>query len=120
MRFLLQLFAVFPVTLKRIWSQLGLSLATTIGLAMAVALLMIVPLYADAVNFRILEDQLTQDGDSRRAPWSYLYTYVGAWHGAIELKDVQPVTEFLTENLSTTVGLPERFSGQHVQTAPFQ
>ena len=51
MSFVHRLAAVFTVTLRRLWAQKGLTLATLVGLVVGVALIMAVPLYADAVNF---------------------------------------------------------------------
>ena len=41
--------AIFRITFKRLWAQRSLTLATLLGLVTAVALIMTVPLYADAV-----------------------------------------------------------------------
>lgn len=58
MSFLYRVRAIFAITFKRLWSQPSLTLVTILGLAAAVALIMTIPLYADAVYFRILQEEL--------------------------------------------------------------
>ena len=54
MGFILRIWATVVVAIKRLFSQRGLALATTLGLVAAVALVMSVPTYADAVYYRML------------------------------------------------------------------
>ncbi|MCB0009191.1 MAG: hypothetical protein KDE04_22150, partial [Anaerolineales bacterium] len=56
------------ITLKRLWAQRGLTLVTTIGLTAAVAIIMVVPLYADAISFRILEQKLSEASGEESRP----------------------------------------------------
>ena len=120
MRFLLQIIAVLRVTLKRLRTQPGITLATVVGLTVAVVLMEIVPLYADAVNFRILEEQLATLDDIRRPPWAYIYTYIGNWHGDVEWETIQPAREYLRDEASRTLRLPLDFMVQHVETATYR
>ncbi|MFT5193138.1 MAG: putative ABC transport system permease protein [Cellvibrionaceae bacterium] len=120
MKLLLQLTAILQVTLKRLWSQLGMTLATTFGLTMAVALLAIVPLYADAVNFRILEEELANDVTNSRPPFAYMYTYVGAWYGHVESADIEPVTDYLFSQAADVLNLPQEMAIRHVKTPTFK
>ena len=80
----------------------------------------IVPLYADAVNFRILEEQLATLDENRRPPWSYIYTYIGSWHGDVQWDTIQPVHDYLHNDAANTLGLPLDFVVQHVETATFR
>ncbi len=120
MRFLLQIVAILRVTLKRWRTQPGITLASICGLTVAVVLMEIVPLYADAVNFRILEEQLATLDDNRRPPWSYIYTYVGNWHGDIEWETIQPAHEYLYNEAGHTLGLPLDFVVRHVETTTYR
>ena len=63
---LYRLRAVFTITFKRLWAQRGLTLLTLIGLVTAVALVMTIPLYADAVYFRILQEELSVNAEQSR------------------------------------------------------
>jgi len=68
MRLLQEIAAVFRVTLKRLRTQPGITLASICGFTVAVILMETVPLYADAVNFRILQEQLATLDEKRRPP----------------------------------------------------
>ena len=117
---LLQLAAVLRVAFKRLQTQPGITLATICGLTVAVVLMEIVPLYADAINFRILEEQLATLDEKRRPPWSYIYTYDGSWHGDVEWETIQPARNYLRDEASRTLGLPLEFMVQHVETATYR
>jgi putative ABC transport system permease protein len=79
-----------------------------------------VPLYADAVNFRILEEQLATLDESRRPPWSYLYTYIGGLHGDIEWETIQPAHDYLINEAGGALSLPLDFVVRHVETPTFR
>jgi hypothetical protein len=96
MSILYRMRAIFALTFKRLWAQRSLTLVTILGLATAVSLIMIVPLYADAVYFRILQEELsTGAGHARRPPFTYLYDYVGSWAGSHQWADIQAVDQYL-------------------------
>ncbi len=120
MRFLLQIASIFGITLKRLVARPGLTLASICGLTVAVTLMQVVPLYADAVNFRILEDQLANLDENRRPPWSYIYNYVGNWHGPVEWEEIQPAREYVYSEAAETLGLPLDFVVQHVETTTYR
>ena len=120
MRLLLQIVAVLGVTLKRLRTQPGITLASICGLTVAVVLMELVPLYADAVNFRILEEQLAHLDENKRPPWSYIYTYSGAWNGDVEWEAIQPVRDYLNNEAASTLGLPLEFAVQHVETKTYR
>jgi len=50
---------IFIVTLKRLLTQPVLTIATMVGLITAVSLVTSIPLYADAVYYRVLEEELS-------------------------------------------------------------
>jgi len=120
MRPLLQIAAVLRITLKRLRTQPGVTLASISGFTVAVVLMQIVPLYADAVNFRILEEQLATLDESRRPPWSYIYTYIGGLHGDIEWETIQPADSYLSNEAGRTLGMPLDFVVRHVETPSFR
>ena len=117
MTFFYRLRSIITVTLKRLWAQRGITIATTIGLIMAVALLTTVPLYADAVNFRILEERLSTQSDSRqRPPFAYMFNYIGSWHGAVQLEEIAPADEYMMTQGSLRLGLPRELVIRHFET----
>ena len=64
---LLRAWAIFVVAAKRLFSQSWLALATVLGLVTSVALTMSIPLYADAVYYRVLREELPKYGRKRAA-----------------------------------------------------
>lgn len=120
MHVLLRFASVVGVTIKRLRTRPGMTLASICGLTVAVILMEIVPLYSDAVNFRILEEQLATLDDNRRPPWSYIYTYSGNSNGEIEWETIQPARDYLRNDAERTLGLPLSFMVQHVATGTFR
>ena len=117
MSFVHRLAAVFTVTLRRLWAQKGLTLATLVGLVVGVALIMAVPLYADAVNFRVLQEQLSRGADRvHKPPFAYLYDYVGAWVGPVTWDDTRPLNEYLRGRGAAQLGLPITVFTSHFET----
>lgn len=61
---LLRIWAIFIVAIKRILSQFGLAVAAVLGLVIAVALTMSVPMYADGVYYRTFLETLKPSEDT--------------------------------------------------------
>jgi len=114
------------VIAKRIISHPGLILATTLGLIIALALMMSVPLYADAVYHRIfLKNIANAEGRSHLAtgdtlpPLAYLFRYDGSIYGAVEWEEVQPVHTYITQRAGADLGLNPQFAVSYFHTNPF-
>ena len=116
---------IFVVT-RRIISQPGLILATTLGLIIALALMMSIPLYADAVYHRIFlqniaaaegKEQLADDG--ALPPLTFLFRYDGSIHGTIEWEEIQPVHTYITQRAGADLGLNPQFTASYFSTNPF-
>lgn len=122
MSFLYRLGAVFTITFKRLWAQRSLTLVTLAGLVTAVALIMTVPLYADAVYFRILQEELSTNAaaQGRRPPFAYLYDYIGAWSGPVQWEDIQAVDAYLSTRGARELGLPQKLFVRHLETDRFR
>jgi putative ABC transport system permease protein len=121
MSFFYRLRAIFTLTFKRLLAQRGLTAATLLGLVTAVALIMTVPLYADAVYFRILEEELSQNADrTNRPPFTYLYDYVGSWAGPLQWEAIQPLDQYLAGQGSRDLGLPRDLLVRHLETERFR
>ena len=109
------------ITLRRLWAQRGLTAALVLGLAVAVALIMVVPLYADAINFHLLETRLSQAEEGQeRPPFSYLYLFQGDWSGAVEWETVAPMIAYVDQFAERTLGLPSETVVHYVQTDSFR
>jgi putative ABC transport system permease protein len=116
MRFIFAVASLVIVAAKRLWHQRLLMLCLLVGLVVAVGLLSSIPLYADAVNNRLLQGQLTEAG-THRPPFAFLWRYVGAWHGEIPWSEYLPVDEYLTRQSPAVIGLPSEAQIRHVSTA---
>ena len=113
--------SIIMVTFKRLWAQRALTAATTLGLTMAVALFMTVPLYSDAVNFRILEERLVAQSDNHnRPPFAYMFNYIGAWHDPLDWDDVAEADEFMSGAGSLELGLPVVDTVHHFESDIYQ
>lgn len=105
MTILFNLLSIFRIAAKRLWSHKGLSFCLLLGWTVAVGLSLSVPLYAEAVNYRLLRDELetTREG---RPPFAFLFRYIGSWHGAREWAEVQAADAYLSGPVATDIGLP--------------
>jgi len=124
MKFVTRTLAIFGVAIRRLLSQRGLALATAVGLVASIALVMSVPLYTDAVYYRILQEELTQSTDDasalNRPPFAFMFRYVGSLYGMKEWDDIVPVDTYLTEQAPAALGLPHRMTVRYAKTDNFR
>jgi putative ABC transport system permease protein len=107
MTFLYRIRSIFTITFKRLWAQKGLTTAVILGITAAVALIMAVPLYADAVYLNLLEERITNEAyKRRRPPFAYLYDYIGSWYDPVDWEETRDVHDYLTGSGSRSLGLP--------------
>lgn len=116
MRLFSYLFSILTVAVQRLWNQRLLMLCLLAGLLAAVGLLTSIPLYADAVQNRLLQGELT-DAGTFRPPFAFLWRYVGAWHGDVTWEAYQPVNQYLLEQAPAVVDLPITEQIRHVSSA---
>lgn len=115
MRITLTTLSLIALAARRIWNHRLLMICLLLGLTVAVGLLSSVPLYADAVQNKLLQGELTEAG-THRPPFAFLWRYAGAWHGTITWDAYTPVDEYLTTQAPDIVGLPVEFQVRHVAT----
>lgn len=115
-----RLINLLKITFKRLWAQRGMTLATTFGLTMAVAIIMVVPLYADAVSFRVLEQRLSTQNNGNRPPFAYMFSYIGAWRGALQLEDIQEADSYMQERAGEVIPLPLESVDRQFETDIYQ
>ncbi|MRR32565.1 hypothetical protein EG834_20065, partial [bacterium] len=93
--------------LKRLVSHRRLALGQLVGLAAAVALAVAVPLYADGVNYSLLNTSLTEStGQTRRRPFDFVFRYIGSWYGDLSAEQYRPIDAYLNEQAAPAIGLP--------------
>jgi len=124
MTFLLRSLAIFAVATRRLISQRGLALATAVGLVASIALVMSVPLYTDAVYYRILQEELSQTTDDtaalNRPPFAFMFRYVGSLYGMKQWEDITQVDEYLTNQGVEALGLPHKMTVRYAKTDNFR
>ena len=124
MNFLLRSLAIFAVATRRLISQRGLALATAVGLVASIALVMSVPLYTDAVYYRILREELSQGSDDTaaltRPPFAFMFRYVGSLYGMKEWDDITQVDTYLTTQGVAALNLPHKMTVRYGKTDNFR
>lgn len=125
MNFLRRSLAIFAVAARRLFSQRGLALATCVGLVASVAIVMSIPLYTDAVYYRILQDELTNaSGDDessmQRPPFAFMFRYIGSLYGLMEWEDVEQVDTYLSGQGAEALGLPIQQQVRYARTDNFR
>jgi putative ABC transport system permease protein len=90
-------------------------LCLLLGVVVAVGLLSSIPLFADAAQNKLLQGELTDTG-TYREPFSFLWRYIGAWHGNVTWEQVGPVDAYLREQAPAIVDLPLANQVRHMAT----
>jgi putative ABC transport system permease protein len=124
MNTLLRLWAIFIVTAKRLFSQRALVIATLLGLVISTALTMSIPLYSDAIYYRIFNEKINQNNGSAGAhvlpPFALMFRYSGSLNKSVELEDLSKVDNYLTNLDSDSFGLPDKMKVRSIKTDNFQ
>jgi putative ABC transport system permease protein len=108
-------------SLKRLRTHRWLALSQVLGLMAAVALVVAVPMYADAINYDILSSSLTESSSqTRRQPFDFVFRYIGSWYGAISPQQYEPLDQYLSQQASRQVGLPSQQLTRYAATANLQ
>lgn len=119
MTFLARTWAIVVVAVKRLLAQRWLALALITGLIAAIAIVMSIPLYADAVYYRILQEELTDTAPGsglKRPPFAYMFRYLGSTFGAKEMEEIGPIDAYLSESASRELGLPHVSTTRYFKT----
>ena len=77
----------------------------------AVGLAVSLPLYADAVNYRVLQEQLNAEDNgsvTKRSPFAFMFMYMGGLNGALEWVDTEPLDDYIRNRASGDLGLPRK------------
>lgn len=123
MSMLLRSWSIILIAIKRLISQRGLVLAATLGLAAAISLTLSIPLYADAIYYRIFEKEVvgtnSDEPSTERPPFSFVFHYNGGWYGNKQWEDVQPADQFFQTRVGNIIGLPQQHLVRYFRTEPF-
>lgn len=123
MSYLVRSFAIAGVAIRRLMSNRGLALATSLGLIASTALIMAVPLYSDAVYYRILQEELSKssgNGAIKGSSFVFMFRYSGLLYGLKEWTDIEKVDAYLSGSAITELGLPRRNLIRYAKTDSFR
>ncbi len=91
---------------RRLWSNLSLILAIAAGFTIAVAIVVSIPVYAEAVGYRILREELTSTlNGTKRPPFAFMYRYLGSMSGEIAPDSLPKIDEYFATQLPARLGL---------------
>ncbi|HJZ47746.1 MAG TPA: FtsX-like permease family protein [Roseiflexaceae bacterium] len=100
---------------RRLWSHLWLMLAIAAGFVVAIALVVAIPVYAEAVGYRVLRDELTKiDSGGVRPPFVFMYRYLGSQHGVISWDKYAKLDAYMRDDVGRQLGLPVLRSVRYV------
>ena len=117
----MSLFSSLSFALKRLWCYRGLALCLAGGLAAAVALAVAVPLYADGIQYNLLNAALAKSAEqTRHSPFTFIFHYVGSWHAPVDPEQYAPVDTYMRQRLPGTVGLPASTITRYVSSDNLQ
>ncbi len=103
---------------RRLIARPLLSSLLVLGLGLAIALPVAIPIYADAATARVLSDQDFQDIGFRPA-FAYLFWYASATEQPVGWEDVAPVDQYLRTDGLDNLGLPPQSTSAFVDTIRF-
>ncbi len=113
---LVYILSIFVIALKRLWHQRGLAASLLIGMIAAVALTVSIPIYADAISYRVLYEKLSQFAQDNSPPFSFLFRYIGSWDGYLEWEDARQIEQFMSGEAAFVLGLPQEMMVRYFKT----
>ncbi len=91
---------------RRLWSNLSLILAIAAGFTVAVAIVVSIPVYAEAVGYRILRDELSSPlNGTRRPPFAFMYRYLGSISGNTNTQKLESINTYFANDVANKLGL---------------
>lgn len=91
---------------RRLWSNLSLILAIAAGFTVAVAIVVSIPVYAEAVGYRILRDELSSPlNGTRRPPFAFMYRYLGSVSGNTNTQKLEAINTYFANDVAGKLGL---------------
>jgi putative ABC transport system permease protein len=102
---------------QRLWNHLALMLAIAAGFMVAVAIVVCIPVYAEAVGYRVLRDELSKgESGTRRPPFAFMYRYLGAQNGATTWDAYTKLDTYMRDSVAGQLGLPVQQQVRYVAT----
>ncbi len=96
MKIINRILSLLRIVVKRMTTQPGLVAAKVLGLFVGMMMMLSIPLYADAVNYRIFSKTTIEAPEYPGfPPFSILTHYVGAWKGPVNYEDISVIDNYL-------------------------
>lgn len=123
MRIFNRFWAIFRIAAKRILSQPGMALATTLGMIFAISLTMSVPLYASSVYNAIFLQRVgvgTEKYDVTQSypPFTFMFTYDSNILGNLQWENLTQINDFIPKQAESLIGLPVKIYTRYFATNP--
>jgi putative ABC transport system permease protein len=99
-------FALLAMSIKRLRSHLGLAALLLLANATTVAVVVCVPVFADAVSRTIMKEELGFQRLSRRPPFAVRFTASATLRRPLTVSDADMYRDWLAYRLERAVGLP--------------
>ncbi len=98
---------LFQIVGRRLWSHLALMLAIAAGFVVAIAIVVSIPVYAEAVGYRVLRDELSKtDSGGTRPPFAFMYRYLGAQAGTVSWDAYSKLDSYMRDTVTQRLALP--------------
>lgn len=118
MKFIKRLLSMLRIVFKRMLTQPWLVAAKTLGLFVGMMMIFAIPLYADAINYRLFSGTTrSADEKSSYAPFSVLFMYSGSLRTPLDYEKIVEVSQYLTGGeYQGDIGLPVTRQVQYLRT----
>lgn len=109
------------LSFKRLFSQLGLAAALTLGVAVAVMLASAIPMFSNAVQLRVLQQRIENTEQNQRLPpFAFVVAYYGSISGQIDYEDYLKDDAFVSQRVPAAIGLPITQTVKYIHTNKFR
>jgi putative ABC transport system permease protein len=115
LNWLSSLVGLVQIVALRIWSNLRLMLAILAGMIVAVALVSSIPVYAEAVGYRVLRDEYAQNTFANVLRFDFLYRYLGA-QGGLTVAQYNKLNDYFNQQAPGTINLPVLMRGRYISS----
>ncbi len=116
--------AIFKLTVKRLFAQRALSFLAILGISTAVALAMSIPIYADAIYQGVLEENIISDfsgigGMPPRPTYSFLFYNSSPLNQRVPWERLELLDQYLSYQVEYDLDLPRKSLVRFVKSPVF-
>ena len=117
-----RILSMLQIVLKRMTTQPWLVAAKVLGLFVGMMMMLAIPLYADAVNYKLFSETTLDTPDRPGFPPFSIFThYVGAWNGAVDYETIEAIDSYIWDGeYAEQVKLPVKLQAKNIRTNNFQ